>query len=301
MRGWPVSDDIRGWSDTLARDPSSVVFLQLGEALRRQGQRDVALQVALRGLERHPHLAEAHDLLARIAADEGDLQRAFDEWDMVLRLSPRAAGALKGMGFVRYRQGELAEAERYLAEALEADGEDPSIAAALGHVRAALAAQRGGEESAEPLPPIDDGMPADATPVAESEPAEVGMAESGDPRLLFQDIMGDGRQAALLLDASGLVLAGAYVVEDGEDVAQAVGAELSGVSDEARRAMRHLGLGDWSSLTVETDAAVVAMAPMRDDALVLVAASKAMPLGLVHRVLDRCVERATGWLAKGGA
>jgi Flp pilus assembly protein TadD len=105
-----VSDDIRGWSDTLARDPSSVVFLQLGEALRRQGQRDVALQVALRGLERHPHLAEAHDLLARIAADEGDLQRAFDEWDMVLRLSPRAAGALKGMGFVRYRQGELAEA-----------------------------------------------------------------------------------------------------------------------------------------------------------------------------------------------
>jgi hypothetical protein len=43
------------------------------------------------------------------------------------------------------------------------------------------------------------------------------------------------------------------------------------------------------------------MAPMRDDALVLVAASKAMPLGLVHRVLDRCVDRATGWLAKGGA
>ena len=84
-------------------------------------------------------------------------------------------------------------------------------------------------------------------------------------------------------------------------MAQEVGAELSGVSDEARRAMRHLSLGDWSSLTVETDAAVVAMAPMRDDALVLVAASKAMPLGLVHRVLDRCVARATGWLTKGGA
>ena len=47
--------------------------------------------------------------------------------------------------------------------------------------------------------------------------------------------------------------------------------------------------------------AVVAMAPMRDDALVLVAASKAMPLGLVHRVLDRCVARASEWLGKGAA
>ena len=95
-------------------------------------------------------------------------------------------------------------------------------------------------------------------------------------------------------------MAGTYVTQDGRDVAQEVGAELSGVSDEARRAMRHLGLGDWSSLTVETDAAVVAMAPMRDDSLVLVAASKAMPLGLVHRVLDRCVGRASNWLGKGG-
>ena len=65
--------------------------------------------------------------------------------------------------------------------------------------------------------------------------------------------------------------------------------------------MRHLGLGDWSSLTVETDAAVVAMAPMRDDALVLVAASKAMPLGLVHRVRDRGVARASHWLGRHGS
>jgi hypothetical protein len=43
------------------------------------------------------------------------------------------------------------------------------------------------------------------------------------------------------------------------------------------------------------------MAPVRDDALLVVAASKAMPLGLVHRVLDRCVARATSWLAKEGA
>src|SRR5215207_6048614 len=140
---WPMSDDIRRWSDALARDPSSTVFLQLGEALRRQGDAEFALRVALRGLERHPHLAEAHDLLARIAADAGDLQRAFDEWDMVIRLAPGHAGALKGMGFVCYRQGALAAAERYLGEASERDPADASIATALAHVRASLADAEG--------------------------------------------------------------------------------------------------------------------------------------------------------------
>ena len=55
-----MADDIRRWSDELARDPSSLVFLQLGEALRRQGQLEVALKIALRGLERHPRNVDAH-------------------------------------------------------------------------------------------------------------------------------------------------------------------------------------------------------------------------------------------------
>ena len=283
-----MSDDVRRWSDALARDPSSTVFLQLGEALRRQGQLDLALRVALRGLERHPHLAEAHDLLARIAADSGDLQRAFDEWDMVLRLTPRHAGALKGMGFVRFREGALVDAERYLAEAAECDGEDASIASALQHVRAELAEAGGGGDE-----PDDEAAPA----AGEEWAAPAPTASGDDPRTLFEEVVGEARQAALLLDASGLVLAGAYILADGRDVAQAVGAELSGVSDEARRAMRHLSLGDWSSIVIETEAATVALAPAPGDALLVVAAASETPLGLVRRVLGRAGERARGWLA----
>ena len=100
--------------------------------------------------------------------------------------------------------------------------------------------------------------------MARSAPtAPVEPVDPRDPLGLFSDLTAEGEQTALLLDATGLVMAGTYLTQDGRDVAQEVGAELSGVSDEARRAMRHLALGDWSSLTVETDAAVVAMAPMR--------------------------------------
>jgi len=110
-------DEVRRLSDELARDPGSRVFVPLGEALRRQGQLDLALKFTLRGLERHPHFADGHDLLARISIDRGDLEKAFDEWDMVLRLAPGHLGALKGMGFVCFQQGRLAQAEEYLTRA----------------------------------------------------------------------------------------------------------------------------------------------------------------------------------------
>src|SRR3954468_6795628 len=132
-----TADDVRRLSDELARDPGSRVFVPLGEALRRQGQLDLALKVTMRGLERHPHFPDGHDLLARIAVDQGDLQRAFDEWDMVLRLAPGHHGALRGMGFVCFRQGRLPDAEQYLSAAMSAGDTDEGVALALANVRAA--------------------------------------------------------------------------------------------------------------------------------------------------------------------
>jgi len=323
-----VADDIRRLSDALARDPSSTVFLQLGEALRKKGEGELALRVALRGLERHPHLADGHDLLARISADAGDLARAFDEWDMALRLAPEHPGALKGMGFLRYRLGELEEAERLLARAAALDAGDASIGAALRHVRALLTPEEGAAAPVSDRSAVGDGRsvasPTDDGHVAPVAHEQATASSNGrhphvaeaprqaptfhrppptdrvDPRELFRDVLGESQQTALLLDEAGLVLAGTYPVEDGTDIAQDIGAELSGVSDEAGRAMRHLGLGDWSSIVFETTVATVAMAPAPDGGLLLVAAARETPLGLVKRVLDRAGERARRWLAITG-
>lgn len=266
-----MSDEIARLSDELARDPASLAFLALGEALRKRGELDVALRVATRGLERHPHNAEAHDLLARIWVDRNELERAFDEWDMVVRLAPTHIGAHKGLGYVRFKQGRLPEAERHLRDAAAHDGEDPTIATALTMVRRMLGGH--GANGAE-------------APLSASEQA----------RRLFADIIGETEQTALLLDRSGLVTAGAYVTAEGRDVAQEIGAELSGVREEAQRATRHLGIGDWGCVVFETDLATVAMAPSARDSLVLVAAARTVPLGLVRRILERCVERARAWL-----
>ncbi|MGH7663600.1 MAG: roadblock/LC7 domain-containing protein [Gemmatimonadaceae bacterium] len=291
-----MADEIRRLSEAMARDPGSLAFLQLGEALRRRGQLDMAGKVVVRGLERHPYLAEGHDLLARISIDAGDLERAFDEWDAVRKIAPEHIGALKGMGFVCFRQGRLQEAEQYLANALAADAlaadagppggegeqaDDGTIGQALDHVRAQLSERDRPYEPASPVPPISDGR-------------------SDDARMLFAGVIGEGEQTALLLDADGLVMAGLYLAPDGRDVAQEVGAVLSGVSDEARRAVRHLDLGDWTSIVFETGAAIVAMAPAPDRGLLLVAAARETPLGLVRRLLERAGACVREWLGADG-
>ena len=135
------------------------------------------------------------------------------------------------------------------------------------------------------------GTPA-ATPSAERR---VPSPAISDARTLFRDLVANG-QSALVLDASGFVLAGAYTDQEGTDVSEEIGANLSGVSDEADRAVRHLGLGDWSSIVFETDTATVAMTPMPGGGLALVAAEKSTPLGFVRRLLERVGERARGWV-----
>jgi tetratricopeptide (TPR) repeat protein len=277
-----MSEEIRRLSEELARDPSSLVFLQLGEALRRAGQLDLGLKVAHRGLERHAHNADAHDLLARIQVDRGELQDAFDEWDMVLRLAPEHVGARKGMGYVLFKQGHLAEAEAHLSSAAAHDDGDASIATALRMVRRLLRyAHVAGNGAGAP----------------DLLAAQHRVEE--EARSLFADILGEGEHTALLLNADGLVAAGLYVTADGSDVSQEVGAALTGVRDEALRVVRHLDLGAWRAVVYETDVATVALAPAVDESMVLVAAAHTIPLGFVRRVLDRCVQRATAWLEEG--
>src|SRR5918992_917215 len=141
-----MSDEIRRLSDELARDPGSLVFLQLAEALRRHGQLDHALRIAARGVERHRDNADAHDLLARIAADRGELDRAFGAWEAVAHLS----------------------------EAAHCDPDDSGVAAALRHVREARGSVReagSGKREAAAFP-----LPASPLPLP---------APSNDPRVLF--------------------------------------------------------------------------------------------------------------------
>ena len=285
-----MSDQITRLSDELARDPASLVFLALAEQLRQNRELEVARKVALRGLDRHPHLASAHELLARIYADLGELDRAFDEWDMARQLAPALPGPRKGMGFVRFRQGRLDEAQRLLEDAVAVDPGDESAARALAAVRNQRHRNGNGSGNGNG---IESGNGNGATTPVPS----LSVAEAA--RQLFASILGDGERTALLVDGAGLVVAGAYLTEDGHDVAAEIGAELSGVPEEAQRAAGHLALGSWRCVVFETEVATVAMAPVNGKHLLMLAAQRSEPLGYLRRMLERCADRADRWLAEG--
>jgi tetratricopeptide (TPR) repeat protein len=275
-----MADDIRALSTQLAQDPQSLVFLRLGEALRRKGQHDAALRVALNGLERHPHLADAHDLYARVLTDKHDYERAFDEWDMALRLAPNHTGALKGLAFLYFKVGDVAQAVEHLQAAVRIEPDDPTIAQALQMVR-------GGGPVPPPAP-----APARAPAPAPAAPPAPGQL---DESRVFAGLEG-AQEGLLLLDAAGRVLGGALRNPAGGDVADAVAAYLAGVSQEAARSAKLLGLGAWTGLSAEGGHGNVHLAQPSREALLLVVRDRGVPLGRLAILAQRATAVARRWL-----
>jgi tetratricopeptide (TPR) repeat protein len=300
-----VSDDIRTLTARVAEEPTSLAFLELAEALRRRGQLDAAGKVARGGLIRYPGLADAHDLMARILSDQGDFAGAFDAWADALRLDPMRTGALKGIAFLYFHAGDAAAAIEHLQRAAEVDPDDISIAQALARVRRGSRAMPSAPEQVEeempvpaPVPAAVEQPPAQAErAAAQPQPVTAGslpaMDEAGSA---FAAI--DGGRSVVLVDANGLLLAGSLTTPEGTENGDRVAAELAGVSREASRAGRLLGLGQWHSITLECPDAHCVLVQPTTDTILLAAREPSLPIARVVLVAERAAREAKTWLER---
>jgi predicted regulator of Ras-like GTPase activity (Roadblock/LC7/MglB family) len=133
--------------------PQRLAFLELGERLRQRGQFAAAAAVALAGLGHYPAVADAHDLLGRIRADQGDDPAAVAAWRAALECDPAHIGARKGLAFVAFRAHDFGAAERHLELAAMRAPHDATVLAALDRVRA-LRPSTGSEEPARLIDPL---------------------------------------------------------------------------------------------------------------------------------------------------
>jgi tetratricopeptide (TPR) repeat protein len=273
-----VTDDIRALTARMADEPGSLAFLELAEALRRRGQLDAAYKVARGGVSRYPGLADAHDLMARVLSDQGDLAGAFDAWSSALQLDPMRTSALKGIAFLYFRAGDRNAALTHLERALEVDPDDPAIAKAISRLAAAPL-------PAPPEPPDPAAVPAPSGPRR--------------PPGLFEELDG-GEQGLLLVDGNGLRLGGRLAGEDGDAAGDRVAAQLAGVSREAARASRLLGLGSWHSIAVESPDAHLVLAQPTPDTVLLASRDPALPIGRVTLLAERAARAARAWLEAEG-
>jgi tetratricopeptide (TPR) repeat protein len=312
---------VRQWSDEVAADPGSPAFLPLAEHYRGLGKGDAALRLVIRGLERHPHDVEAHYLLGCLYRDAGEAVKAFDEWDIALALAPEHHGARRQIGFLCLERGELDEAERHLERALESQFDDQEVRDALERILGERKASRGrrGQGTGDRGQGTAGGMEMPARPAVPAAPpvpvvpdvaitpsspdaSGAGTGEGQGFDLLLRDLhalSGErGIVGAVMLDAQGFVVAG-EMHAGGRDRGPEIAAVLSPASDEAQRAVRHLKLGAWKGILVETPDAVIRLSPTPDGGMVAVAGRRDVPMGWVLRVAARAREAAVRFL--GGA
>ena len=255
----PAADEIRRWSNELATDPQSLAFADLAEALRQQGDLETAERLATRGLERHPTNGPALNVLARIAEARGDLNAAAAFWERSRLYNPTpTAGAANGS---------------VPSPRINGNGNGNGNGHGHGHGYAATPAAGSVRLTGASYPTASyAAVPAFSATIA-LPPTRPEVVRS------------------LVADADGLLLASPQPSDD-MAVLEAMAAAVAGVGDDAARAMKHLNLGNWHALVLETGGDSLAIAPAPAGSLTVLSVAPHVPIGRVRALLRVATARA---------
>jgi tetratricopeptide (TPR) repeat protein len=118
---------IASYTEILAKDPHSTVFVPLCEAYRQMGLLDDALDIALKGTQVLPGFSPGFTALGRIQAQQGNLEEATLAFEKALSLDRNSLASLKGLAKVRSRLGGKEQARDLLLRAAALQPEDDGV------------------------------------------------------------------------------------------------------------------------------------------------------------------------------
>ena len=118
---------IAAYTEILAKDPRSTIFVSLSEAYRKMGMLSEACNIAENGLASLPDYCPGHVVLARIRCQQGDLRASEVSFVRALEIDPQSLAALVGFSRICLLQERHAEARSLLLKARELSPADPVI------------------------------------------------------------------------------------------------------------------------------------------------------------------------------
>lgn len=122
-----LSNKIAGYSEILAKDPHSTVFVSLCDAYCRTGQFDLALQTAQKGVQVLPWFCPGHVVLGMVQAHLGNFGEALRAFNKALSLDGESLAALKGLAKVYCRKNQPEPARQVLERALQLYPDNVSV------------------------------------------------------------------------------------------------------------------------------------------------------------------------------
>jgi tetratricopeptide (TPR) repeat protein len=141
---------IAEYTEILASDPRSPVFVQLSDAYRQLGMADDALHVARAGVQQLPNHTAGHILLGRLLAERNDSAGAMVSFETALSLDANALPALKGLARLHYQQGGYDAARTLLVKAAAICPADAMVRKALASLPQASAPASPSTAGSEP-------------------------------------------------------------------------------------------------------------------------------------------------------
>ena len=134
----------------LREDPSSRLFFQLGELMRKEGRPDEAVRILSEGLEKHPRYVAAWVSLGRALLTLGNHQQAEEALERALELDPENGVAARVVGEAAIARGDWLRAVKALKLARGLSPRDRALDERIRYVEARLE-ERG--ELVRPAPP----------------------------------------------------------------------------------------------------------------------------------------------------
>jgi tetratricopeptide (TPR) repeat protein len=96
-------------------------FAALADSYRKAGDLELALEVVRGGLEKRPNYASGHIVLGRCLVDQELYSEAAGAFEQVLELDAENIIALKSLGEIAEKQGDLPSAKAWLSKLLDID------------------------------------------------------------------------------------------------------------------------------------------------------------------------------------
>lgn len=107
-----------------ATSPNSEAFIPLAEEYLKRGRFVEAMVVCKKGIKAHPELPTGRLIMARIYSDQAKHQKAIDELNSLLKLSPQNTDAFRLLGTIHLKLGKTEEGVDYLKKTLDANPGD---------------------------------------------------------------------------------------------------------------------------------------------------------------------------------